>query len=175
MRYFTGDDNLLHIVYNIYSPLEFIFLALFFEDKFDLPSHQKCYRYSIAFYIPICVLLLVTIGIKGRFVNEWVCVNNLVYTGWCLMYITQQFRSEREDFAGIREPGLWYVAGWFFYASCTLLNYSLWHHIKYSSDPVVKNLTIIHSLFNIALYLFFSVGLFIDARPGRRYQHGLPS
>ena len=164
LRVFISDCQFLHIAYNLYTPFEFIMLSLLYQNKFLDTLYINIFRISIRVYIIASMVLIGTFGIAHRFVNEWVCINNLIFTAWTLMFITEQFRKDSDMYINTRSPFFWYITAYFFYSPCTLLIYSLWHYIKKNHDSLLNNLWIIHNVFNIAMYVFFTIGFLKDRR-----------
>ena len=51
----------------------------------------------------------------------------------------------------------WLIIGLFFYTSCTVLIFSLWHYIKSMKSTRLDNLWIIRDFFNVIMYICFSI------------------
>lgn len=57
-----------------------------------------------------------------------------------------------------------YLLGLFFYSSCTMLIFALWDYIMANRDSYLKNLWIIHDVFNTFMYIIFSIGFLFEVR-----------
>jgi hypothetical protein len=106
------------------------------------------------------ILLLFFFGVKNRFLSEWVCLNNITFTFWILLYLIQQTKNE-DVYVSFRYPFTWYFSVLFFYTPCTALVFSFWYY-KSNGISVLENIRLLHNVFNILLYLGFSVGLLIN-------------
>jgi hypothetical protein len=159
---FTTDTLTRNIAYNLYTPFEFAMLWVLYRDKFRSRLNRRIFRTTVRIYIGLSLLIVWYFGMAARFINEWVCVNNIIYTAWTLMVLAEEFSSEEGMRLNFQLPFFWYITAYFFYAPCTLLLYSLWHFIKQNPDSPLDNIWIIHNVFNTCLYVFFTVGFVKD-------------
>jgi len=72
-----------------------------------------------------------------------------------------------ERLAKVNAAQLCYVVGLFFYTSCTILIFALWGYIRANENSFLKNLWIIHDVFNIFMYTLFTVGFVIEVQRAR--------
>ena len=164
LNLFVSNAVLLTTLYNLYTPFEFIMLYQMFSKKFTYHWNLVIFKFSVYLYILISLVFITYADATHRFINEWVCLNNLIFTGWTLLFITEQFWKEDGSDFHARDPFFWYISAYFFYSPCTLLVYSLWNSIHGQHGPLADGLRLIHNVFNILMYVFFTVGLIKDQR-----------
>jgi hypothetical protein len=164
LQKFTTSALIKNIAYNLYTPFEFTMLFLLYNGRFYRRVNQKIFMASVKTYPAISLAIVGYFGMRERFLNEWVCVNNICFTAWTLMFFTEEFKSEEGSRLSSKVPFFWYMTAYFFYAPCTLLLYSLWQFIKRNPDSVLINIWIIHNIFNTFMYVFFTVGFIIDVQ-----------
>ena len=150
------------IGYNIYIPIEYTIIFFFFKTSFFAVSRKKIF-YFLAF-AGFCMVLYfpVFVGIRGRFISEWVCFNNIIYTAWILLFILDIYEND-SIFLSQKMPLFWYLLGMFFYTSCTILIFCFWNYINTVKNSYFPKLFQIYSIFNIFMYIAFSIGLLLDA------------
>lgn len=163
LREFVNDKETISIAYNLYTPAEFFLTFLLFKDKFKKQLNKNILKSLMALFIVASVVLCYYYNIKTRFINEWVCFANFVYTALILLLILEQY-GQKENNSINDTFFLWYLVALFFYAPCTLLIFSLWQYLKSNQNSFLNNLWVIHHFFNIMMYVFFSVGFYIDSR-----------
>jgi hypothetical protein len=160
---FIMNTTALTIMYNLYSIVEFTLFFLFFrirlKGSFEL---NQILNYSAVLYSIMAVVDVICFGVSNRFLNELVCFNNLMYILWVLLFFRHQYSSDTIEISS-KNPGTWYLLGLAFYAPCTLLIFSFYHYIRDHPLSFLKNLWVIHNCFNIIMYVFFAIGLYIDA------------
>ena len=155
-KVFTSEKLILRVLYNAYTPLEFCIYAFLFNRKIVLFNTRFFFSITIVLFILTSIFLLASFGVKERFLNEWVVVNNILQIFWVYIFLLDYYKFE-SSFVDTNEPFFWYLCGILAYASCTSVFYSLWHSI--TENESFRMLKLIHHMFNISLYLFFSVGL----------------
>lgn len=152
----------LTVSYNLYIPCEFILFFFFFRSKFSRTGSKKLF-YIITFsYIIITIIFLFINGILSRFLNEWICLNSLVYTAWILLLILEQYDDDTKLSIMPGTPFFWFMLGIFLYSLCTMLIFSFWNFIETTSAETSGILKAIHQVFNINLYIMFAIGLIMD-------------
>lgn len=154
------QTSLLNSTYNIYTLIEFGILYLLFKDKYQQPVHRFFLKMTLFIYFIISIILLAKSGFPARFLNDLVCVNNVLYMIWILLLLKEQY-STQSTIIQKKNPFAWYLLALLIYAPCTVIAFALYHYIRETSNPVLLNLWIIQSICNILLYIFFSIGLFI--------------
>lgn len=163
IRGIFGQVNFIYLFYNINVPIEITILYLFFRNFFNSDIRRNVITLSYAFSLILGIFLSVAYSFRYHFFSEWVCLNNLFFTGWVLMLLIEIY--ERDDLIiNTAVPLFWFVIGLFLYCSCTVLIFSLWPYIKSHQDTVLNNLWIIHDVFNIGMYVSFSVGFNLSAK-----------
>jgi len=162
MRAFILKGPMLNTTYNLYTLAEIALIGRLLYPKIIHKHRQRL------FIITTCLVTLFNIGIVGwnglsaRFISEAVSVNNLVYTGWILLIILDQY--EVTDGISPSQPFFWYLTGILLYAPCTMLVFSLWQYIKIHPDSLMTRLWVIQSIFNITMYGLFTIGIWKDYR-----------
>ncbi len=154
------ETSLLHVSYNVYTPIEFGILYILFREKLNEGIHKKIVYVSLGLYIVISLVIMIREGLSNSFLNSLACVNNVIYMVWILLILKEQYNVE--DFI-IRKsnPFAWYLLAILIYAPCSLIALALYYYIRNPLNPVLLNLWIIQSVCNILLYILFSVGLFL--------------
>jgi hypothetical protein len=156
LRAFTDNRALLTISYNAYTAAEFVLMFFFFKKT--IQRKKIVYALSLL-YLLVSGFLLTRYGFFDRFLNEWVCANNFIYTAWVLLVLIEKYETGDSMRLDFQVPFFWYIAGLLFYCPCTTLVFSLWYYIRTHPDTSLQNLWVIHSVFNIALYFFITVGI----------------
>ena len=165
MTYFFSfkETEWLNLSYNLYTPLEFLFLFRLFFNKFENPVNQIIHKVSGLVYLLVSFFFVLRFGMLARFLEYWVCVNNMLYIIWIMIFLKEQYNSDSYLIVLNSSFG-WYILGLIVYAPCTLLVFCLYYYIR---DPMQTNLLhlwLIQIICNIILYLLFTIGLFISKR-----------
>ncbi|MBG6129517.1 hypothetical protein IWQ47_001180 [Aquimarina sp. EL_43] len=151
-----------YVFFNIYMIQELLFLAIFFNQFFPSGVKKTIFRTSVV----LCFLLGVMLIIKNGFTNFqtiWLCFNNIAYTMWSLLLLYKLY--ERDDTVfNTSYSLLFYIFGLFFYTSCTILVFGLWDYIRSHENSYLKNLNAIHSIYNVVMYVSFSIGFIIEVK-----------
>lgn len=159
---FLKGTPALIFLYNLYTPFEFFIYWFLFNANIKGKTLRSTTLVIFYLFIVISIFLVVRNNLFASFTTVWVVVNNcfqLILAGLCLLTF---FYSDENDLSRER-PLFWYLIGIILYASCTVIFYSLWNYLKRNSDSSVSSLNIIHHVFNITLYVFFSIGLLKNA------------
>ncbi|MBS1748226.1 MAG: hypothetical protein JST21_18860 [Bacteroidetes bacterium] len=153
----------LHIAYNSYAAIEFLLMTILLSNKFMAANTRILFRGSVYAYIIIAMALIIVNGIRGRFLNELICLSSLLYAAWILMLIVEQFDDSTARIEiSFSSSFTWFLLGMFFYALGTIMIFAFWNFVKNGPPKISKWLSGVHSIFNIILYLFICVGLVID-------------
>lgn len=157
-----GKGTTLNIAYNLYILSEFILIFFLFRKKFYKKIMIKIfYQTSLAYLILISILFIFN-GIINRFLNEGICLNSIIYTSWILMMLLEQY-TEASQIRFIPDtPFFWYILGIFLYALCTILIFSFWDFMQRGSHYISDIFKAIQQIFNINLYVMFSIGFIKD-------------
>jgi hypothetical protein len=94
-----------------------------------------------------------------RFLNEWACVNNIIYTAWILIIFYNQYSVENSSKLNFITPVFWIFISLLFYAPCASIIFSVWEYLK---QPDFSSLKIIHHIVNINMYVCFTIGIYKD-------------
>jgi hypothetical protein len=156
----------LNVSYNCYTLIEFLILYLLFAGKFKQRTHGYIFTITLPVYTVIAVLLLIKNGIATYFLNGLVCINNVVYMIWILLFLKEQY-SLPETVIQRTNSFAWYLLALLIYAPCTVIVFALYYYIRKAGNPVLLNLWIIQSVCNILLYIFFTIGLFIQKQQAK--------
>ncbi|MBL6447929.1 hypothetical protein JMN32_16555 [Fulvivirga sp. 29W222] len=161
-RAFLGRVSILNVFYNINVGAEFVILYFFFNDGYS-SRRQKIFKILGVLCLLFGVFSISYWGVKTKFLTEWLCLNNLVYTSWILLSVLDIYEDDNR-LLHTRRSYLLFLLGLFLYTSCTILIFGLWHYIMATSDSLLKNLWIIHDIFNTIMYIVFFIGFYSDYR-----------
>ena len=154
------QTSLLNISYNVYTLVEFGILYFIFRDKYHQSAHKIVLHITIFIYAAVAIILIIKKGFAAIFLNDLVCVNNIIYMIWILFFLKEQYSIQSTSIQK-KNPFAWYLLALLIYAPCTVITFALYHYIREGTNPVLINLWVIQSLCNILLYIFLSVGLFM--------------
>lgn len=171
-RAIIGRGHTLNYFYNFHIPAEFLLLFFFFRQQVASRKRVIIFNLMALFGVTVGAVLLFQYGIGEKFLSEWVCANNLVFTSWMLIMLLDIFEDDKKEL-NFYQPQMWQLLGLFFYTSCTLVIFSLWHYIMKNRDTVLNNLWIIHDIFNTLMYIIFTISFILERRnaaKGRPWQ-----
>ncbi len=160
------QDPLLNLSYNIYTLVEFGILYFLFFDKYQHPTIKVILKITLFVYIVIATAIILRDGIRDKFLNDLVCVNNVAYMIWILLLLKEQYNIQ-DSIIHKKNPFAWYLLAFLIYAPCSIIAFALYHYIRGDASPVLKNLWIIQSVCNILLYILFSVGLLLRGQKNK--------
>jgi hypothetical protein len=162
-RALLGRTSLLNIFYNINIGIELLLLFLFFRGRYSPGTRSVLFNTLAIISIISGFVSIIVMGLESKFLTEWLCINNITYTAWILMLIFDLYERDK-DLLEIRRPFMLYLIGLFFYSSCTILIFSLWSYLMANKDSYLRNLWIIHDVFNTFMYTAFSFGFLLEIR-----------
>lgn len=157
------EDKILNISYNLYTIAEFVILYVLFYNKYHLVFYNTVFRLSLWVYLLIAGWVIVADGFSDKFLNDLACYNNIIYTIWILLFLKEQYHL-KDTVIKKSNPFTWYLLALLIYATCSIIEIALYYYIREKATRELMNIWIIHSVFNILLYLFFTVGLFISRK-----------
>lgn len=108
----------------------------------------------------VAAVFVFDFNMTQRFLNEWVCVNDLFFALWCLCYFYQE--AFVKIYFETKVSSFYYVLAILIYVSTTILFLSVWFIVKSDAEHSVDELKIIHHIFNITLYILFVFGFITD-------------
>lgn len=149
----------LNVAYNIYILVEFLLIFFLFRGKFYQKLSNLIFNVTVFIYTVLSVSIIFFNGITQRFLNELISVNSLIYTAWILIIVLEQYSVETKLNITPVLPIFWFLAGMFLYASCTIMSFLFWPSSQQKTTYISDVLKAIHAIFNITLYVFFSIGL----------------
>jgi hypothetical protein len=158
---YRTTNNATCIIYNIYIPIEYGILFFFFKVSFFSKRGKKIFYVLGILGFLMAVYFFGFVGLTERFISEWVCFNNIIYTAWILLLVLEIYEDDA-IFLNQQMSLFWYLLGMFFYASCTILIFCFWYYITVIKNRYFEILFQIYGLFNIFMYIAFSVGLLLD-------------
>jgi len=168
LRAFIDHSDTLNILYNLYTFIEYILIALLFY-KIE-PDGRKIYYFNTIIYALIVCYFVINYGIADRFLHELVSINNFFYILWILLVIVKKHNSDDSfHLFDLRYPLFWYMSGLLFYSICTFIIFLMWGFIKSHPKSMLTHLWIIHYIFNINMYLAFSIGMYKSKRGVNSY------
>jgi hypothetical protein len=148
--------------YNIYIPIEYCIFFLFFKTSFFAKRGRKIFNVLAVTGLLIAIYFIVFIGIRHRFLSEWVCFNNIIYTA-CVLLLLLDIYEDDAVFLNQKMPLFWYLLGIFFYTSCTILIFGFWDQIMTAlTNKSIILLFSVNSIFNIFMYIAFAIGILLD-------------
>ncbi|WP_040495139.1 hypothetical protein [Fulvivirga imtechensis] len=162
-RAILGRVAVLNIFYNINVGIELVILYFFFNNSYSTPRKEQIFKVSGIFCMLFGLISILYWGIEDKFLTEWLCLNNLVYTSWILLSVLDIYEND-DRLLHTKRSYLFFLLGLFLYTSCTMLIFGLWHYIMATRDSLLKNLWIIHDVFNTIMYLVFFIGFYHDYR-----------
>lgn len=163
LREFVSNQHIIWTSYNLYTPFEFFLTFLLLKDKFKVQINKYILKVLLTLFVISSCILCYYNRVDSRFLNEWVCIANLIYTTLILLLILEYYGLNENKLAN-ETYFLWYLVALFFYAPCTLLIFSLWQYLKNNQNSFLGNLWLIHHFFNIMMYVFFTIGFYIDSK-----------
>jgi hypothetical protein len=164
LRPFIHGTDLLNVLYNVYTPIELLLYWMLFSRKIVSPQRRSVLHVLALGFAVFSLYLILTIGLSTRFLNEWVMISNIIQVmALCLCLLDYYFNDE--SVINMRQPFFWFLAGITCYAPCTAIFFSLWFYIQNSAPEnqiILKN---IHHVFNILLYISFTIGILKNLSP----------
>ena len=158
LRSFYTSSALLTLLYNLYTPCEFIIYYLLFRSKITTRGFRIFFiGTGVAFFL-FSSLFIARFGLEKRIINEWVMVNNILQISWICLCLMEYYKNEEITIESY-QPFFWFLVGITAYSTCTVVFYCLWYFIKSQSSGQVQLLKVIHHIFNITLYICFCIGL----------------
>ncbi len=148
------DKQTLNVLYNLYTPLEFCLLLLLFYKRI---RGNVLFLFIGVLNLAISIYFFSIKGLSSDVVFQLICINNLIYTFLIFVYLFKQFRRENY-LISMSDPYCWYMVGILLYAPCTFFVFA--NYLKASSNlnSGKSVLWIIHNIFNILMYVFFTIG-----------------
>jgi hypothetical protein len=156
---FWNHTAFLGLVYNIYTPVEFILTFGFLGLKLQRRSFRVLSWIPVGGFLLISVWLIYRFGVQDRFLNEWVCAANISYLCWVFLLILESLLNEVKLLNG-ELPLFWYITGLLLYTPCTIFVFSLCYYINTSQHPLIRRLWMVQSVFNTTLYVCYAIGLY---------------
>ncbi len=155
--------NYQGIAYNIYTPCEFILLSFLFRNKIITKNKRTIFSFLCIIYTVIVAFSFYDLGIE-TFISELASLNNFIYTVWIMLFLLEQYELDKPFLFNFKTPFFWYTIGILFYSVCTLLIFILWYNLD-NGDNINKAIKkIIHSIFNINMYVMFTIGIIKDIK-----------
>ncbi len=143
------------LTYNIYTPLEFYLLYTIFCRHVEHKKNLLLIKATAVIYGIAAIFFLLYFNVASSFIAEWAALNNILYTGWILLIIFEQYAYGNKKALSFKDPFLWYITGLLFYAPCTAMIFSMWDYMMQSNQ---SSFEIIHQVFNINMYVCFATG-----------------
>jgi len=154
------NDALKNFTYNLYTPFEFLLLYFIFIRHVNERKERQVLKTSVVLYILLSVLFIYNSGFVARFLNEWACINNLIYTAWILIIFYNQYSLSNNSKLNLQTPVFWIFTGLLFYTPCSSIVFSIW---TFKDQPGFVALKSIHHVVNIGMYVCFTIGIYKDA------------
>ena len=162
LKSFMDGTALLTIVYNVYTPVEFIAYWILFRRKIITPSRKTILDVMAAMFSIVSVYMIYKYDIHSRFINAWVVLRNIFQVSWVGLCLLEYYYSEK-SFINSSQPFFWFLIAITGYASSTAIFFSLWQFIKNNQEQF-HIVNAIHHIFNILLYIFFTIGFLKNSK-----------
>lgn len=164
LNFFQPCEELLNnVLYNLYTPLEFLLYGLLFAKKWQDAAERKIFSISIILYFFLSIIFVAKWGIEDDFIYSWAWTNNLIYVIWILVFLYGQYNKNVSLIFTPGVPFFWFLIGILLYAPCTMLVFSMWDFLYQNKSDTANTLRIIHAVFNINMYVFFTIGFLKDS------------
>jgi hypothetical protein len=157
LKSFLDGTLVLTVVYNLYTPMEFIVYWILFRQKITSKTRKKMLDVTAYTFFAVSVYLFYHNNIFERFLNEWVVLSNIFQVSWVGLCLLEYYYSE-DGLINSSQPFFWFLIAITGYASCTAVFFSLWHLIKNNTEQQFYIVNAIHHIFNTLLYVFFTIG-----------------
>ncbi|EOR93102.1 hypothetical protein ADIARSV_3742 [Arcticibacter svalbardensis MN12-7] len=161
---FTENRSLLNVTYNLYTLIEFVLVYLLLERFIS----QRKYLFKLTgfLYVSITIWFILNYGIVNDFLNDLVCVNNILYIVMILYILIEQLENEddKEFLLQFKKHFFWYILAIFLYSASTLMVFSMWNYVKTHNSAYIQNIWIIHHVFNFLMYALFAGGFIVDSK-----------
>jgi hypothetical protein len=151
------DSKLLIPAYNLYTVCEFLLYFILFSDKFSTKRYKKIHLGTLVIFSILSLFFIFNYDFINKFISDWVCVGNLFYATWILLFILDQYEAEISHF-DFDTSFIWFMIGLFYYSTCTFFIFSLWDYLKNNPNSYLTSLWIIHHVFNSIMYILFFIG-----------------
>jgi hypothetical protein len=155
------------LIYNLYTITEFIILFVLFQKKLTLRFATLVYNSTLFIYALLSVGFIYFLDIHRNFIAEWVCVNNILFLLWTLLYMSEKLIIPGNDF-DIGEPFSIYIIAFVLYSATTILYFSIARYISSHRESILQQLETVHDVSNILLYLLLALGLAVDGLKERK-------
>jgi len=154
------NDVVKNLTYNIYTPLEFLLFYFLFDKYIKGEKGQKALKASLFFYILASLFFILEDNLTSRFLDEWVCINNLIYTMWIMIVFYKQYSLSNTLRIDTTTSSFWILIGLLFYAPFCSLYFSVYHYAQQQNFSSLKS---IHHIINTSMYIFFAIGIYKDS------------
>lgn len=153
--------TLKSLTYNLYTPAEFYLFYFIFKWHVHDKAGKIWLTTSMIIYSAVSVYYILFSSLTEEFIPFWTAINNIFYTSWILIIFYEQYAFNDEHSLSFRNAFLWFVMGLLLYAPCTAMIFAGWDFMEHSNMHIMK---IIHSIFNIIMYICFSIGFYVDRK-----------
>lgn len=164
-----GRRDFIYFFYNANIPLELFIVYQFFKLHITEFIKQRSLQASFLISCVTGIVLMSVYSFQHRFFNEWVCMNNLFFTGWTLMLMIELYQRDDQKIS-THVPLFWFIIGLFLYSSCTAIIFSLWNYIRANENTLLNNIWILHDIFNVLMYVAFTCGILLYNLKKYRYE-----
>lgn len=156
-----GSKSLPYVYYNGYILIEALLWPLIFILSIKSPFMIKLYFILWVANLSTPIIYLSFNDFFNKFYSQLVCFNSFFQIIFIILFFYEINR--RNVFITLkREPMLWFCTGLLFYSTCTFFLFLFYKKINsYMTKSELNILWQIHNIFNILMYLLFSLGLSI--------------
>lgn len=160
--FYPEKEKFLNLIYNIYTPVEFFLIYFLLKLKWHHKGREKVFNGLCLFYIAISAFFISTFDLSKDFISSWAWSNNLIYIIWIVLLLYEQYDTETIFEFSPATALFWFIIGILLYAPCTMTTFFMWDFIHESKTDLAMYLKIIHHIFNINMYVFFTIGFAKD-------------
>jgi hypothetical protein len=143
--------------FNLYTPLEFYLFFSVFYNHVENEKNRLLLKITAVVYTIASLFFVSYFDISRKFIAEWVALSNIIYTAWILIIFFEQYAYSNHKSLDFQDYFFWYILGLLFYAPCTSMIFSMWKYIHQDHNSL---LMIVHAIFNINMYILFTVGFY---------------
>ena len=162
-HFLLPNSHFQNYAYNFYTPIEFGCYFMFFYSRMK-KDYALVNKVILLIYAMICIFFIINFNLGKQFVNQWPIVNSIMYIIFICLLVISTFKKD-DDILLPKNGLFWYVTGILEFSVCTCLVYLFWQQIlKSEPGSNFKLLFTVQNIFNISLYIFFSIGILKSTR-----------
>ncbi len=154
------NEVVKNLTYNFYTPTEFLLFYFLFSRYIQEKVERTALKTSLIVYLLASLFFILENDLRTRFLDEWVCINNLIYTMWIMIVFYKQYSQSNTSNIDTTTSSFWILVGLLFYASFSSLYFSVYH---FAQQQNFSSLKFIHHIVNTNMYICFAIGIYKDS------------